>query len=194
MHPRYGLLLLTLILAVWFAFTACDGDEDTPAPTGGETPQANEQGQAEGPVPREELEEVGGDPPQEGEIDPCSLATKAEVEDILDEPVADTYRHTSPTVLCEWFSDEAASFGSVTIRLETGVSEDGLEDEIGFAEQLGGSKAEVVPDIGDSAYSVGPLLYAYAGDTLLIIAVIAHSNPELEGAKELAPRALARLP
>lgn len=194
MHPKYGLLLLTAMLAVSFALTACDGDEDTSAPTGRESPQADEQGQAEGPVPREDLEEVGGDRPEEGGIDPCSLATKAEVEDILGQPVADTYRHTSPTVLCEWFSDVAMPFGSVTIRLESDVSEDEIQEEIAVAEALGGSEAETVPDIGDSAYSVGPLLYAHEGDTLLVIAVIAHNKPDLEGAKALAPSALARLP
>ena len=158
-------------------------------------------GEAASPLPTvslEELSAIGGDPPPgDGEIDPCSLVTKAEAERIIEQQVVDVWRHAHFFRVCEYFSDvDAEPFGSAVIRVERGLSEDEFEEEIEEIEsgEMGVPKAKAVSGIGDAAYSVGPLLWVYQESTMLVITVVVKERPELDAAKEVAQIALRRLP
>jgi len=149
----------------------------TGQPQSAGTPEA---GDAEAPLPTvspEELSAVGGDPPRPGEIDACSLVTKAEVEQIIEQQVVDVWRHTyyfGETNICEYFSD-GEPFGSAVIRLESGVSEERLQ-ELEFAERF--------PSSG---------VFVYDENTILWIAVIVKDDPDPGAEKKLASIALQRL-
>jgi hypothetical protein len=189
----HGLFLLAVSLALGLLLVACDGDKETQPPAEEETSEARHEGSPVVTVAQEEPEEIGGDAPKEGETDPCSLVTKGEVEEILEQPVGDIYRHWRPTVLCEYFTEEDP-FGSATIRLDAGVSQAEFQEEVELAEVLGGSEAEEVSGIGDAAFAAGPLLYVYKEETLLLVVVAVREAPDLDAAKELALIALQRLP
>ena len=189
---RQAGLIFTALLGLGFMLLACNDGDSKSAPASEGPSEVRGQGWLMEPITPEELKEVGGDPPRDGEIDPCSLVTRAEVEEILQDSLVDVYRHSSPTVLCEYFND-GEPFGSATIRLDTAVSEAEVQKEIEIGEQLGGSRAREVLGLGDAAFALGPLLYVYEGDTLLLVTVIVEERPDLEAAKELALKALTRL-
>ena len=180
-----SVVLATLLVACGREENRVPADQGAPQGEGHVAPLAT--------VPPEQLEEIGGDPARQGQTDPCSLLTKAEVEEVLQQPVAEIYRHTRPTVLCEYFV-EGEPFGSVTIRLGGTVSEAEFQSEIELAEELGGSEATEVSGIGDLAFAVGPLLYVYQEGALLLTAAIVRGKTDLDGAKEVALIALHRLP
>lgn len=195
--PRSSLLLALLggvTCAVAFvlvaAATSCEDDDQTePTPTQerSKTPSGRE-----GTIPAGELTEVQGDRAKSGEIDPCSLVTNEEVAEIVGQPVQETYRHQSPTVLCEYISREP--FSSANIRVEASISDEKVQQERELAEAVGGESAETVSGLGDTAFAVGPLLYVREGDTLLILIVATQGSPNLDAAKILADVALKRLP
>ena len=157
------------------------------------------------PVSPEELSDIGGDaPPPEGEIDPCTLVTKAEAEEILELGVADVWRHThffGGGNICEWSSHVMASFerdepfSSIFLRLDAGFSE---EEFLEFRKDIDGigcfSGTRRVEGIGDSAYASGPTLDVFKGDTKLGLAVIVKDEPSLKAAKKVGLIALRRWP
>ncbi len=190
---RHGLLVSVASLAAGLLLVACDGDEEARPPAREDTVAALDEGSPVVAVAQEELDVIGGDAPTAGETDPCSLVTKGEVEKILEQPVGDVFRHSRPTVLCEYFTEEDP-FGSATIRLDAGVSKAEFREEVELAEVIGGSEAEEVSGIGDAAFAADPLLYVYKEEALLLVTVIVRETPDLDAAKELALIALQRLP
>jgi hypothetical protein len=148
-------------------------------------------------VSPEELSAIGGDPPPpKGEIDPCTLITKAEAEAILELPAADVWRHThffGGGNICEWTSGLGEPFSSIFLRLDAGYSEEELLNFYDRTEGYFGTPQEV-SGIGDAAYSLGEILDVVVGDIKLGLAVIVKDEPRLKAAKELAKIALQRWP
>ncbi|HSP54107.1 MAG TPA: hypothetical protein VLS25_00835 [Dehalococcoidia bacterium] len=144
-------------------------------------------------IPAIEILDVGGDPASEIDgIDPCTLVRRSEVEDVLGDAVADVYRHSRPTVLCEFFTAAEGPFGSATVRVEHLDKAGELESERQLAELLGGAVQDV-SGFGDEAFSVGPLLYIRQADWMILATVVVKEKPSLEAAKQVASLALARI-
>jgi hypothetical protein len=146
----------------------------------------------------EELSAIGGDPPPPpGEIDPCTLVTKAEAEEILEQPVVEVWRHShffGGGNICEWTSGLGELFSSIFLRLDTGYSEQEFVEIYESMEEAGYPTLRPVSGFGDSAYAWGAVLYVFKGDTLIHFPVIVKDEPSLKAAKELAKIALQRWP
>jgi hypothetical protein len=192
-HIRASALGWVLALAFGLIAVACKEDEINPSvPAGSSDASTNDvvADQPVGTIHPENLVDIEGDASVSGEIDPCSLVTKAEVEDVLGQKVNEVYRHSA---LCEYIADEA-SFGSANIRVETNVSEEERMSSLEVLEQVGQTGAEELPGLGDFAYSIGPTVYIARGSTTLLVLVGKDESPNLDAAKVLASKAFARLP
>jgi hypothetical protein len=197
-----------LVIVAGLAFVACDGggnresvDDEIEGPTSAAT-FADATATPLPTVSPEELSAIDGDPPRESGTDPCSLVTKAEVEEIIEQQVVDVWRDAhfwfGGSYVCEYFSN-GDPFGSATIRLESGLAEDEFEEEIDemnaeIEAGLDVPKARAISGIAEAAYSFGPVLWVYQEGTMLAVTVIVKNDPDLGAAKELASIALRRLP
>jgi hypothetical protein len=187
-----------LAVAAMLAFTACNGSGEPMAGASSEPTNAGAQTVTLTPLPTvspDELSTIGGDPPPPaGEIDPCTLITKAEAEEILELPVADVWRHThfGSGNICEWYS-RGNPRSSIFLRLDSGYAADELM-AIYRMEGFGWGELQTLSGIGDSAYTLDEELLVFEQGTLFSFLVVVKDEPSLKAAKELALIALRRLP
>ncbi len=191
--PRYTLVLALLaMLVAAMLLTACgngDGDETT---TGGETPTVGETAEADGeatPTPEGVTPQAAASPA--AEINWCDLVTPEEVEEAVGESVIETEERGD--VACRHAIGPADA-----VQIEQGTQQ--IYEE-GIYGEYAASGREPVSGIGDEAAWFGLVapffLAVHQGDVYFQVALNldeVDSATQLEIAKELAAKAVERLP
>ena len=184
-------LVAVLALAALAALTACGGDDEPAAATpAGETPTQAPADEQPTPAPDGVTPEAAPSPIPG--INWCDLVTPEEVEEALGKPVAETYELGDLT--CRYNIAPRD-----TVQIEQGtqqVFEEGIYGEYAAAGR------EPVSGIGDEAAwfgRVAPFFLAVRqGDVYFQVALNLYeevdSETQLEIAKELAGKAIERLP
>ncbi len=175
----FGIAVLATALSV---ATACGGEDEDEGDDG--EPVAMETDSPEGETPGRG--EVSG-------VDPCELLSADEVEDVLGGPVGEPTLDDSayPLVSCSFATEDAAY--SVDVMLYSGERE-----EVEALFEYNREEFEEVEGVGEAAYwAAEPFsqIEVLQGNYEVAISVYAPGEEShLEAAKDLAKKALDRLP
>jgi hypothetical protein len=186
--------LFFLALSGLFLLAACGGgdeEESTASPSGTKTPAATQApvgtSAAGATQTATSAAQASG-----GEIDPCSLVTKAEAEAIVGESVGEpVVMDTELLVSCLYSTPDLEG-----VSVDVLAYNDEEQAKSGFELALDINDYPEVEGIGDRAYDSRPIgdITVLKGKYELSIDVSASGQDEFEVAKELAAKAVDRLP
>ncbi len=172
------LLLGTTVLALILA--ACGGNSAGNPPSGGSIPSTTP---AQKPAEKAKS--------SSGEIDACSLVTKAEAEQALGVAVGQPERPPEASFSCRWTGQKGQGVAVLVVLVRTGTPSDmkiGFEVMKEEIEEF--AELETVAGLGDQAYLLGDQVHVLRGGTYLVV----NGDASPEALKSLAQKALSRLP
>jgi len=181
-------VLSLLAVGIILLLAACNGGGGGEESTGDQTTPTEQETQAPAETEEPEEEVAGGD------IDPCALVTKEEVETVIGVSVTEPALEViDPMASCYFNDPETPIFHTVSVNVLT--FED--EDQAGDVFEFGSENFETVTGIGEDAYwAEAPFssLEILQGKYNVSIDVSPDGWDALAIAKELAAIALARMP
>jgi len=188
--------LIPLAVGVILLLAACNGGGDGGESTGDQATPAEEETQE--PTADETEEPAATEEPVDGaagNVDPCALVTKEEVETALGASVTEPEEEViDPFASCYFNDPESPIFHTVTVSVVTLEDEDQARD----AFELGRENFETVTGIGEDAYwaeePFNSLEILQGRYDVSIDVAPTDGKDELAVAKELAAKVLSRLP
>jgi hypothetical protein len=198
-----ALSFLTIFGLVLLAACGGGNEESTTTPAGTRAPTATQaptetQSAEATESPAAEATQTATEAPQAsgGEIDPCSLLTKAEVEAAIGTSVTEPEpEETANLVACNYNDPSTPIFHLVSVTVLIGANADEASDLYELAKD-NAAEAQTVGGLGDDAFwdSVFNGLEVLKGKYDFRIDVSPDDGDELAIAKDLAAKALDRLP
>ena len=172
--PRFIPLLLGTAVLALLLLAGCGGTNGA-ASSGGASTQSAQQTQ----------KTTDKTKPSSVEIDPCSLVTKAEVEQALGVGVGQPEKPPEAPFSCRYTGEKGQGLAVLVVLVRPGTTKSAFES---VKEQFPG--AENVSGAGDDAFFIGNQLNVLKGDTYLNVG----GDASLEALQSLTQKALGRLP
>jgi hypothetical protein len=129
---------------------------------------------------------------------PCSLVTKAEIEEAVGGPVSDGVANAHNKMVCDY---KAGAAGTFNILLTSKAAGDKAERTVAELKKRG-IQAELVPGFGESAYATRPgpgmqQLGVYKGSSHVIVTAMMFGKPDAKAkavCQAIMRKALPRVP